>query len=95
LVDWGLDLTEVPVGKGTVKPEVEELSMTMAKNKEIREVNIVSRDSSAQIGSLCILSVGSTSSQQTMLLELLTTRANGEKVAETATASGWARTWNK
>jgi hypothetical protein len=67
----------------------------MAKNKEIREVNIVSRDSSAQIGSLCFLSMGSTSSQQTMLLELLTTRANREKVAETATPSGWARTWNK
>jgi hypothetical protein len=61
--------------------------MTMAKNKEIRKATIVSRDSSAQVGPLCILSVGLTSSQQTMLLELLTTRSRGEKTAEAAMAS--------
>jgi hypothetical protein len=60
--------------------------MTMATNKEIRKATIVSRDSSAQVGPLCILSVGSTSSQQTML-ELLTTRARGEKTAEATMAS--------
>jgi hypothetical protein len=79
-------VTEVPVEKGTVKPEVEEQSMSMAKNKEIRKVTIVSRDSSAQVGPLCILSVGLTSSQQTMLLELLATRSKGEKAAEAVMA---------
>ena len=33
--------------------------MTMAKNKEIRKVTIVSLDSSARVGPLCILRVGS------------------------------------
>ena len=69
--------------------------MTIAKNKEIRKVAIVARDSSARVGPLRILRVGSASSQQTMLLELLTTRANGEKAAQTATPSGTAHTWNK
>jgi hypothetical protein len=66
------------------------MSTTMVKNKEIRNVTIVARDSSARVGPLCILRVGSTSWQQTMLLELLTTRANGEKAAQAATASGGA-----
>jgi hypothetical protein len=66
------------------------MSMTMAKNKVFRNVTIIARDSSARVGPLCILRVGSTSSQQTMLLKLLTTRANGEKAAQAATASGGA-----
>jgi hypothetical protein len=66
------------------------MSMTMAKNKEIRNVTIVARDSSTRVGPLYILRLGSTSSQQIMLLKLRTTRANGEKAAQAATASGGA-----